>query len=68
MTEQHTEWEVAWFPPTQPDQRRTYTDEGKARDRYAVALELGHAPILSSRTVTVSEWAVVKTAVPGVVP
>lgn len=59
-----TEWEVSWFPPGRSDQKRTYVTEGKALDRYAVANELGHAPILASREVVtkVSDWVIVKTA------
>lgn len=56
------EWEVAWFPPDKPDQVRTFQSEGQARDRYAVAQELGHWPILSRRTITVSEWQIVANA------
>lgn len=70
MSKQHSadydaptyEWEVAWFPPDGPDQCRVFQSEGRARDRYAVARELGHNPIMSRRTITVSEWQIVENA------
>lgn len=63
------EWEVAWFPPDSPDQSRTYTDEERARKVYEAARARGHHPILSRRTVTVSEWVMVAGAVTtGVTP
>lgn len=57
-----TEWKVSWFPPDQPDQTKTYTVEGKARDRYAAAEELGHYPILSSRILIATDWEIVKNS------
>lgn len=62
MSEERAEWEVAWFPSDQPDQKRTYADEGKARDRFATADELGHFPILSRRVIVVSDWEIVANA------
>jgi hypothetical protein len=56
------EWEVAWFPSDGPDQVRRFQSQARARDRFAVARELGHVPIMSRRTIAVSEWQIVENA------
>lgn len=57
MTER-TEWRVLWHLNGACE--RVYDDAARARDRYAVAAELGYRPILSMRTVVVGEWETVK--------
>jgi len=61
-----TEWEVAWFPSDGPDASKTYATEAAAVRKFEAEKEHGSFPALSTRTVSISDWDVVRNSANGI--
>lgn len=61
---ERTQYQVAYFPPTSSrDKTKTFENEVDAALFFDEAKEEGYMPILSKRTVTTTEWSMVKNSV-----